>query len=157
MAGTVRLIGDRALLAKLQATRLGGGPARRLLTRSAIAVQGEARGFARVDRGGWRNSIATEIDPSPMPTSARVGSNLDYGPYVHFGRNPGRMPPDAPIRAWARRHRLPETAVFPIRRAIGRRGTRGDEALTRGLDAARPAIRGFVARCAREIEQEAAD
>jgi hypothetical protein len=152
MSVTVILTGDRALAAKLTPERIAGPPARRLLTRSAIAVQGNARGFARVDRGQWRNSIVTAVDATPFPTWAKVGSNLSYAPFVHNGRRAGRMPPDAPIRGWARRHGIPEEAVFPIRRAIGRRGTTGDKALTRGLNASKPAIQGFVAICAREIE-----
>jgi hypothetical protein len=152
MTVTVVLTGDRELIAKLTPERIAGGPARRLLSRSAITVQGNARGFAFVDRGQWRNSIVHRVDADTFPTWAEVGSNLSYAPFVHNGRRAGRMPPDAPIRAWVRRHGLPEEAVFPIRRAIGARGTKGDKALTRGLEASKPAIRGFVALCAQEIE-----
>lgn len=152
MSVSVRVEGIPAARARLKPVKLAGEPARRLLHRSAVAVQGEARGFARVDRGRWRNSIATQVDTAAFPTWAEVGSNLDYAPFAHNGRRPGRMPPDAPIRGWARRHGIPASAVFPLRRAIGRRGTKGDKALTKGLNAARPAIRGFVELCAREIE-----
>ena|SRR5688572_10605716 len=53
----------------------------------------------------------------------RFGFTAPYAVNVHEGRAPGRkMPPEGPIADWARRHGLPPEAVFPIRRAIARRG-----------------------------------
>lgn len=155
MTATMRLEGERELAAKLTKEAIAGGPARRLLDRSRIVVQGNARGFAKVDRGRWRNSIQSETDTATFPEWAVVGSNLDYAPYADLGRKPGRMPPHDVIAAWVARQGMPPSAVFPIRRAIGRRGVKGDHALERGLDASKPAILGFVGLAAREIESEA--
>lgn len=51
------------------------------------------------------------------------GAAGSYAVWVHEGRAPhGKMPPSAPIEAWAHRHGIPEDKVFLIRRAIASRG-----------------------------------
>lgn len=70
-------------------------------------------------RVGWRYSVY----------STRMGSALDFynkeyhAVFVLKGRRAGaRMPPHQPIFDWVMRHIGDERAVFPIRRAIARRG-----------------------------------
>lgn len=64
---------------------------------------------------------------------------------VEEGRRPGRMPPAAPIELWLRRKsgldgRDLRSATFLVRRAIGRRGTRGARMFQRGFAEARPVV-----------------
>lgn len=152
MAITIRVEGLAEVRSKLDANRLAAGPARRMLTRSAIAVQSNARSRAHVDTGRRRADISYDIDAAGFPRHAKIGNNVEYAPYAEEGRGAGGMPPEGAIAGWAARHGIPAEAVFPIRRAIGRRGTKGDHALRDGLNASKPAIAGFVGIMAREIE-----
>lgn len=53
----------------------------------------------------------------------RVFNKSAHGIFVEDGRKPGsRMPPDAPIREWAKRHGIDETRIFALRKAIGLKG-----------------------------------
>lgn len=62
--------------------------------------------------------IITETD-----NSIKIETQLpDYAIFVEKGRRPGKMPPDAPIRDWVKKHNISEDAVFPIRRKIGKEG-----------------------------------
>ena len=45
-----------------------------------------------------------------------------YGRYVDSGRAPGKQPPIDSIKPWLRIKGIPETAAFPIAKAIGKRG-----------------------------------
>ena len=47
-----------------------------------------------------------------------------YAYFVEHGRGPGKMPPEKPIKDWVKRHNISEDAVFPIRRKIGKEGTK---------------------------------
>ena len=52
-----------------------------------------------------------------------VASPEEYFINLEYGRRAGsRMPPSAPIEEWAYRHGMGLSAVFPLRRAIARRG-----------------------------------
>jgi hypothetical protein len=57
------------------------------------------------------------------------GDNLDiefqmpqYGEFVDAGRRPGKQPPLSSISQWAQIRGIPQKAVFPIARKIGREG-----------------------------------
>jgi hypothetical protein len=57
------------------------------------------------------------------------GDNLDiefqmpeYGEFVDKGRGPGKQPPLSSISQWAQIRGIPQKAVFPIARKIGREG-----------------------------------
>jgi hypothetical protein len=57
------------------------------------------------------------------------GDNLDiefqmpqYGQFVDGGRRPGKQPPISAISQWAQIRGIPQKAVFPIARKIGREG-----------------------------------
>ena len=101
----------------------------------------------------------------PEARGAAVSVELGYGGaasayavYVHEGTGPavGRpafMPPVDVIRAWAKRHGIPEDAAFPIARAIGQRGLKPLKYLERPLLAA---VRGMASRLAARIRGELA-
>lgn len=46
----------------------------------------------------------------------------DYGEFVDRGRKPGKQPPISSIRQWAQIKGIPQSAVFPIARKIGKEG-----------------------------------
>lgn len=55
------------------------------LDRRGARVQNRARALAPVDRGALRNSITREIRMDGTTPVCRIGTNLDYAPYVHEG------------------------------------------------------------------------
>jgi hypothetical protein len=73
-----------------------------------------------VDTGQLRASV--KIESFSDGFARRVGTDLEHGKYVEYGTGP-HFPPLEPIREWARRHGLPESAAYPIARAIAQRGT----------------------------------
>ena len=93
----------------------------RAMTRSLLLVEADARRNVRHDTRRLMNSITHEQHGRGTNLVGRVGPSVQYGLYVERGRRPGRRPPVAALRGWARRHGVNPYAVA---RAIGRRGTR---------------------------------
>lgn len=48
----------------------------------------------------------------------------DYTYWANYGRGTGKMPPDAPIRDWVRKHNITEDAVWPIRKKMADEGSK---------------------------------
>jgi hypothetical protein len=63
-----------------------------------------------------RESVTFEIRASIVNASDRAINRI-------AGRGSGLMPPDAPIRDWVRAKGIPESKVYPIRKAIALKGT----------------------------------
>lgn len=105
----------------------------------AINVQSQAKrnitDAPAVDTGRLRSSV--KVDTFSNGFGKRVGTDLGYGAYVEFGTGP-HFPPLDPIREWARRHGLPESAAYPIALAISRRGTPAKAWLFPAFEAERP-------------------
>lgn len=86
-------------------------------------------------RGILTRSLARPIDPNGIIghldiNVVRSGNIItaatdfpDYAYWVDKGRRSGKMPPEQPIKDWVKKHNIAESAVFPIRRKIGREGT----------------------------------
>jgi hypothetical protein len=53
--------------------------------------------------GRLQNSIYSEIQAGDGAVTGSVGTPLDYGAVVEFGRNPGSPPPVGPLTVWVRR------------------------------------------------------
>lgn len=108
------------------------------MRRRAQQVQADAVRRAPVDTGRLRRSIhVTGPYRGQFGPAWDVAAHVNYARWVHDGRGPGRMPPPAALRAWARRHGM-AGAEFLIARAIGRRGVSGRPFLA---DALRQALR----------------
>lgn len=60
------------------------GPVARDIYRRGKRVEGRAKRLAPVDTGRLRASISTEMLRRDTPT-ARVGTNVKYATFVHFG------------------------------------------------------------------------
>lgn len=67
----------------------------------------------------------TDISVSSNGNVITIESHLpEYAYWVEHGRKPGKMPPEAPIKDWIRKHNIDKRALFPIRRKIGKEGTK---------------------------------
>lgn len=132
------------------ADALVGKPLRDALQRSAITVQSDAKRGAPVDTGRLRASITSAVDANAIPRFATIGTNVEYAPWVHDGRKPGRMPPPAALATWARRHGGQNPYV--LARLIGRRGIKAQPFLRDAFAVNVGRIRGYFERAGREIE-----
>lgn len=78
--------GMSSLLRKLD--QLGGNSRVALkkgVTKATKLVQGDAKELCPVDEGQLRNSITAEVEETPRKIVGKVGSNVEYAPYVEFG------------------------------------------------------------------------
>jgi hypothetical protein len=111
------------------ATELSGAPIVQATRDATLLVTRTSRQFAKVDTGRWRASITPEVRVMGQQVVGVVGSNLAYAPFAHEDTRP-HWPPIAALVPWARRHHV---SAYVIARAISRRGTKGDQAIYRGL------------------------
>lgn len=58
---------------------------REKMDQACLVVEGEARKNCPVDQGELRASITSETEVTSEEIVGRVGSNLEYAPYVHNG------------------------------------------------------------------------
>lgn len=66
--------GDKAIKSMDQAVNVA-------LTASALLVEGAAKNLVPVDTGNLRNSITHEVEKK----EAKVGTNVEYAPFVELG------------------------------------------------------------------------
>jgi hypothetical protein len=66
------------------------------------------------------NSIKYNVSEKGL--SVVVYSDAKHAPFIEFGTAP-HFPPIDKIKAWCKRKNIPESAAFPIARAISERGT----------------------------------
>lgn len=100
----LELKGFEALLRKLDPARYNEAY-RRFWRRAAIAVQTLGREHSPVDTGRLRASLAIEVDPSPHPLWAKVGTNVEYGlpldqPESRFPHYAAGVFAGAPTEGW---------------------------------------------------------
>ena len=108
-------------------------PMGRFFERSATAVETDAKRNAPVDRGRLRSSIAHEVDKGKPPLWARVGTNLEYAPYMEFGtgifaegdggKGGAHYPPYKELVPWVRRKGIAGTYSITTRRRLGGKHT----------------------------------
>ena len=55
------------------------------VSQACLVVEGEARQLCPVDQGHLRASITSETEITASEIIGRIGSNLEYAPYVHNG------------------------------------------------------------------------
>jgi hypothetical protein len=121
----------------------------RAMAKAVIRLEGEVSNETPVGvtgflRTGIRGNI---VSPVPMYRGivGVVGAAVKYAQIVEVGREPGRMPPDAPIRRWIKitdkgrafmadvaqahgiknKKRALDSATWLKRKGIAERGTRG--------------------------------
>ena len=154
------LVGGDKLRAVLRAVGVAGARALGVaLYREAERIMARSKTeFVPSDMGILRASgFVKPAEVSATSVSVTLGyggAARAYALYVHEGTGPavGRpafFPPLEAIRAWAKRHGLPEAAAFPIARAIGRRGLRPLKYLERPVLEAVPGMDGRLAAVVR--------
>lgn len=117
-----RVTGMRELGIKL--TKLQGVPrlvAVGLVAKWAFRLQALARRLVRVDTNVTRSSILTELMQKGL--TAVVGSAQKAALWLEMGTRP-HWPPRGALAGWAKRHGMPASADFLIRRAIAKKGTK---------------------------------
>ncbi|MDP9379026.1 MAG: hypothetical protein M3Q29_02550 [Chloroflexota bacterium] len=75
-----------------------------------------------------------------------VGTKLNYGAAVEYGRKPGKRPPTAALKGWARRKTGDERNAYRIAKRIGERGTSPQPYLEPALEARRGEIQRMFER-----------
>jgi hypothetical protein len=153
MSISFRIIGDAALLRKLQHPSWAAGPAGEFLDRWRFFVEGRAKGLAPFWRGGLRRSITSERDHGFFPTWARAGTNLFYSIFVHEGTRP-HWPPIAAIAPWATAHGI---SPFQAAKGIAAHGTKGRPFLKDAAEESVGKIGGWLNAMAGAMEAQAAD
>ena len=84
----------------------------------------QAKPYPPVFTGTFRGSVAKSVNLGPgNEIRATVGSPVEYGPVIEKGRRPGRFPPLAPLRVWAKAKLGDERLAFVVARKIARKGT----------------------------------
>ncbi len=92
MSGYVRL--DAAAIDEL--LQSPDGPIGVDLLKKAVQVETAAKRFCPVDTGRLRSSITHELGTDARGLAARVGTNVEYAPYVELGT--ARMAPRGFLR-----------------------------------------------------------
>ena len=150
----IELKGIEELLRKTAAPASWLGPAlRTMLTKSALAVESNAKKLVPVDTGTLRRTITHPVAGGLMPLVATVGTNAPYAVVVHEGRRAGApAPPSGKLLSWMSRHGMDPKSAFVVARAIGRKGIKGRPFLKNGFEASRSAIDGYSAAFQRDVE-----
>ena len=122
---STRITGGKELQANVaKLKRLAPEFTKNAVNATAIAIQARAKANITdnhtVDTGSLRSSVKIETYSNGF--ARRVGSDLKYAPAIEFGARP-HFPPLDPIRAWCKRHGIPESAAYPIALGISKRGT----------------------------------
>ncbi len=155
----IEIEGLDKLKSKLK-SKTAAGPARRFLTRSGNEIIAKAKPLTPVNTGTLRRSIDKEVaGDTPIPTFVKVGTNVEYAPFVEFGRDPGERPPYDAISWWYRRKRglAPDANIFAavtaIQDKIERVGIKEKPFLRDGFEQAVPMIQRHVYTFADELEE----
>ena len=148
---------------KLQDPKLFGGPVRKFLTSAALIIQGWARQLAPKDRGHLAQSVTYEVDSSPLPVWAKIGTNqgmkalaMEYGT-GSLSDNPAKVagwqfPTGPELETWARRHGFDSGAT--VAAIIRKRGGLAPRAYLRNaMKQGEPKIRSLLRTLARDIQQ----
>ena len=121
--------------------------------RLTFAGQATSQKEAPVDTGNLRRSITqTKASFAGGSVSGAWGTNLPYAKYVEFGRGPGKMPPAGALSGWIRRHG--GGSEFVIRRAIGRKGTKGKHFMQKGRVFVQPRVKAEFDAVAQRIASQ---
>lgn len=81
-------------MARSKLTESGKEKVKEALLRKGLKIEAEAKRLAPVDTGRLRSSITTELDETGSGIKVRVGTNVEYAPYIEFGTEPYTIKPD---------------------------------------------------------------
>lgn len=106
-----------------------------------------------VDTGRLRSDVHVETFSGGF--AKRIGTSLGYGKWVEHGTGP-HFPPVEPLKEWARRHGMPESAAYAIALAISRRGTPAKPWLFPAYEQERPKFEAVIRDAWRALQGELA-
>lgn len=96
---------------------------RTAMTAGSLLIEGTARSLAPKDTGRLAGSITHQISGGGANLQSKIGPSVGYGLVVEKGRGAGKpMPPEGAIAGWAARKGIPASALYVLRRSIGRKG-----------------------------------
>ncbi len=104
-------------------------------------IQHEIAAAKAVDLGQYAASWSSK----PVPGGCDVSSSAPQAVWIERGRGPGPVPL-APIKAWAARHGMDESAAYPIAKKIAESGTAPRWVLRKATERIRPLIGRLVQR-----------
>jgi hypothetical protein len=98
-----------------------------------IGFRGESlsKVYAPVWQGTARGAVYSKVESSGGSVSSIWGSTAEHAYFADQGRGPGKMPPKGALIGW---NGVTEENEFVIRRAIGRKGTKGKPFVTRAFN-----------------------
>ena len=99
-----------------------------------VWLEGEVKRRTPTDTGSLRASIFSELRVSGQSLEELISAPLVHSAPVEFGRKPGKMPPSAALKGWARRKLGDEKLAFVVARAIGRKGTKPNEMFQKAFE-----------------------
>ena len=142
-------IDDRAVVAAfMRAPALITSAMHRTVELGSVDFEGGVIAHTPVGATGQlRQSITHQVSGSGIMIEGRVYSTdvPIKTMSVESGRAPGRMPPYAPIALWvARKLGGDESVIYLVRRAIGRRGTKGAGMFAKGFAQGLPRVQGRI-------------
>lgn len=120
------------------APRIIGDEFRSATLRIASRGASLSRSYAPVWKGEARDSVYSKAEVTVNSFSAVWGASSEHAYFADQGRRPGKMPPKGALVGW---HGVTEAEEFVVRRAIGRRGTKGKPFVTRAF---KELSRGFA-------------
>ncbi len=105
-----------------------------------------------VDKGTLGRSVKFAVDKGAVPLHARIYTKSGIAFTVEEGRRPGKPPPVAAIRRWAKAHGI---AVNPwlLAQQIRARGTKGIRFMAGAAEATQKKMGDFTKEAVREIER----
>ncbi len=118
-----------------------------VIAKYAVKIQSAARKLVRVDQGFTRSSILTLFMNKGL--TASIGSDQAAATYIEGGTKPHWAPRGA-LLPWVRRHGMPDSAEYLVRRAIAKRGTRARPFLKPAWDEWAPS---YVEEATAEIQK----
>lgn len=140
----IRIEGLPELKQALNHPYLLHGPVQTFLHRSTLTIESEAKQTAPVDTGRYRSSIQSDV----TGWRGTVGTNVSYARFIEFGTRP-HWPPVGALSPWYSRHGF--SSEFPVRRAIGRRGTKARMIFTNALKNSLGAIKRHLDNMGKDI------
>lgn len=146
---TVRVLGTEELTKKL-GNRLYAAQTSRFFRAAGLTVKGRAQDKAPRWDGALVNSIRAEFDSGTPVRWAKIGTNMNYAPFVERGTRP-HWPPVRAIAPWARSKGL---NPFAVARAISRKGTKPHPFLEPALDESHGDILALLYRLSSEIQNQ---
>lgn len=104
---SIRIEGIEAVMARLRVDAIARQHLRDGFNAIGFLLTNEAKQRAPVDTGLLRNSIAFEVDPSPVPLWVTIGARPHYAPYMEYGTGLCHDHPSWPKRP----HKVPLGAL----------------------------------------------